>query len=208
MKKNSRGFTLVELLVVVTIIAVLSAIGLTVYSSAQKSGRIAKRVSDLSAIRTALESYYAQNKFYPATFTGATVVWRSECPILGIVTAVASDLVVKDTITTTNPTLVPSYMVAFPADPSMRGTTTSTTPCYAYASNGSDYKVVDTNLSTEFSQADWSSQRNLIDPARDGGAANPGTCKIDPGTTITSWAIYSTCDATSTSTCDASSCKW
>lgn len=61
MKKN--GFTLVELLVVISIIAVLSVIGITIFSSAQKAGRDAHRRSEIDAVAKALEVHY-QNGLY------------------------------------------------------------------------------------------------------------------------------------------------
>lgn len=55
-KQNRRGFTLVELLVVVAIIAILSTIGLTLFNGAQQNARDARRKSDIDAIASALES--------------------------------------------------------------------------------------------------------------------------------------------------------
>ncbi len=51
----TRGFTLVELIIIVTIIAILSVIGITVFSSVQKNARDAKRKADINAIAKALE---------------------------------------------------------------------------------------------------------------------------------------------------------
>ena len=62
-----KGFTLVELLVVITIIAVLSMIGMTIFSGVQKNARDAKRRADLDAIHTALELYKVANGHYPST---------------------------------------------------------------------------------------------------------------------------------------------
>lgn len=62
---SAKGFTLVELLIVITIIAVLSTIGMTVYSSAQKSARDAKRKADLNQINLYLQYYYSDNGRYP-----------------------------------------------------------------------------------------------------------------------------------------------
>lgn len=54
---NPKGFTLVELLVVVAIIAVLSVIGITIFSGVQKNARDARRKADISSISNALEAH-------------------------------------------------------------------------------------------------------------------------------------------------------
>jgi len=59
MKKFKRGFTLLELLVVISIIVILITMGLSSYSTAQKKGRDAKRKSDIKEIQGALEQYYS-----------------------------------------------------------------------------------------------------------------------------------------------------
>lgn len=56
---SNKAFTLLELLVVISIIAILVTLGLSSFSTAQKKGRDAKRKSDLREVRNALEQYYA-----------------------------------------------------------------------------------------------------------------------------------------------------
>lgn len=54
--RTKQGFTLVELLVVITILAILGMIALSVFSNAQKQARDAKRKSDIDAIAKSLEA--------------------------------------------------------------------------------------------------------------------------------------------------------
>lgn len=58
---KSSGFTLLELLVVISIIGILVAMGAAAYSTAQKTGRDARRQSDLKAYQSAQEQYYAEH---------------------------------------------------------------------------------------------------------------------------------------------------
>jgi len=53
--KTRKGFTMIELLVVIAIIAVLSVIGMSAYNVFQKNARNARRLGDLEAIARALE---------------------------------------------------------------------------------------------------------------------------------------------------------
>ena len=55
---NPQGFTLVELLVVVSIIAVLSVIGITVFGNVQRGARDARRKADIDSIAKAMEAIY------------------------------------------------------------------------------------------------------------------------------------------------------
>lgn len=61
MMKKRPGFTLIELLVTISIISVLTAIGLANYSVSQKRARDARRQADLESVRSALEIYRADN---------------------------------------------------------------------------------------------------------------------------------------------------
>lgn len=63
-KVHLQGFTLIELMVVVTIIGVLMAAGIVAFTSAQRAARDAKRRADIDAIAKAQEQYYQNNGQY------------------------------------------------------------------------------------------------------------------------------------------------
>lgn len=70
LKNKSKGFTLVELLIVIVIIAILATIVLVTYTGAQKKARDSKRQSDLVAINNTLQQFYTagdgtQSNYYP-----------------------------------------------------------------------------------------------------------------------------------------------
>lgn len=69
--KMRRGFTLVELLIVITILGILASIALVSFRSAQMRGRDAQRKSDLKQTVSALELFYADYQKYPNAVSGA-----------------------------------------------------------------------------------------------------------------------------------------
>ncbi len=67
---NTKSFTLIEILVVATIIGLLSVLGIISYSQFTKSARDARRKSDIENIRVALESYKSNTNYYPYQDSG------------------------------------------------------------------------------------------------------------------------------------------
>jgi len=59
------AFTLIEILVVATIIILLTAISVSAFSVANKSARDSRRKTDLETIRQSMVLYKAQNAKYP-----------------------------------------------------------------------------------------------------------------------------------------------
>lgn len=70
------GFTLVELLVVISIISLLSSIVLTSVNSARAKARDARRIADFKQIQTALELFYDQAGRYPSA--NGAVTWDEQ----------------------------------------------------------------------------------------------------------------------------------
>ncbi|WP_282192788.1 type IV pilin protein [Romboutsia ilealis] len=78
-KKNNKGFTLVELLVVIAIIGILAVVAVPALFKNIEKGKVAELESDISAIRSAALSYYADNGTYPnETLTGANASTTSK----------------------------------------------------------------------------------------------------------------------------------
>lgn len=73
--KNNKGFTLVELLVVIAIIGILAVVAVPALFKNIEKGKVAELESDISAIRSAVLSYYAENSEYPKTdaFSNSTL---------------------------------------------------------------------------------------------------------------------------------------
>jgi type II secretion system protein G len=65
MKRTSRGFTLVELLIVVAIIGMIAAIAIPNLLNAVDKGKQKRTMADIRAIGTAIESYAVDNTTYP-----------------------------------------------------------------------------------------------------------------------------------------------
>lgn len=60
-----RGFTLIELVVVVSIIVILAGIGMAQYSTAVKRSQEAVLKEDLFRMRDVIDQYYADKQRYP-----------------------------------------------------------------------------------------------------------------------------------------------
>ena len=122
--KIHSGFTLVELLVVVAIVGLLSAVAIAAFSSSRVSSRDAKRQKDIKAIQTALEAYYSVYNRYPLS-----VAWSSS----------SNDLGRWDTLQNA----LRPYLAGLPVDPAQSETGTPLTgpSSYSYA-----YRSLNTNV--------------------------------------------------------------
>ena len=67
LKNNIKAFTLIELLIVISIIGLLTAMSIFALQGARESARDSRRKADLESIRSALEIYRADCGIYPST---------------------------------------------------------------------------------------------------------------------------------------------
>lgn len=77
LKKRESGFTIVELLIVIVVIGILAALVITTYSGIQAKARNSKRQTDIQAIQTQLEAYFAEAGHYPSRTDMNTASWRT-----------------------------------------------------------------------------------------------------------------------------------
>lgn len=91
--KNQKGFTLIELMIVVAIIAILAAIALPAYSDYTKKAKVSEVILAASAVRTAVSEYAAGNGALPPA------TWEPEAQTSDYVSGVAWD---GNTITATS----------------------------------------------------------------------------------------------------------
>lgn len=172
---DKKGFTLVELMVAVSIIGILAAVGVVIYSGSTRDAQNTKRVQDLVAISHALELYKSLHGHYPNT------------PVIGTFQRVDNAIGVSPPASATN-ALVPQFMAQMPCDP-VSGF------CYQYISNatGTEYKITtDAGLpaSGRINVANLRKQANLIDPASYVGYVVTDPCVADHPGTPRGFAIF------------------
>src|SRR3989338_9469559 len=115
---SKKGFTLLELVTVMAILAILAGILFGNFTSSLIKGRDSKRKQDLENVQKALEVYYFENNLYPtaaASLTGG-LPWSS---------ALVDNQAVPKT-----------FMQKLPIDPM-----SSTGYTYVYQSDGTFYKL-------------------------------------------------------------------
>lgn len=73
--KRTFGFTFVELMMVVAILAILASVSFFSYQNYIKNARDSQRITDLNSISKSLDLYLTQNSSLPAPTSGKQVTF-------------------------------------------------------------------------------------------------------------------------------------
>lgn len=132
MTKKAHGFTIVELLIVIVVIAILAAISIVAYTGIQSRARDTTRQSDISQVQKLVQAYYAIHGSYPVT--------TSSMSTSGVTTARTDSNCYSGTqsadwvpgLDTTLPQSIPN---------TNKGVNGNSTGCYIYISDGTSYII-------------------------------------------------------------------
>ena len=144
-RQSTSGFTLLEILLVVGIIAILAGIVIVAINPSKQLATVrnTERKSDIKQISNALDQYYIDHFHYPAT-TPSSLTEICDTGSLASSTT-ASDGVTSCGDLVNLSVLVPTYITAIPKDP--QATTASTG--YSFMQSPTTHKVVVKSLNAE-----------------------------------------------------------
>ncbi|HVX57082.1 MAG TPA: type II secretion system protein [Candidatus Saccharimonadales bacterium] len=78
LRKSSRGFTIIELLVVIGVLIILGVVVFATYSGIQAKERNSKRSEDIANIQQQLEFFFQNNGYYPSLADMNNPAWLTK----------------------------------------------------------------------------------------------------------------------------------
>lgn len=133
---RTRGFTLIEIILVIAVLGILTSIVVVSYNNAQRTARNAKALNDIKAVEDLIEIYHSKNGEYPKTTDNPQSNWR------------AVDVLTDDNCEngSSQPDWIPGIST-LPQSPVPSSTgADGKKGCYLYASNGTQYVVSAWNM--------------------------------------------------------------
>ncbi|MFT7644809.1 MAG: prepilin-type N-terminal cleavage/methylation domain-containing protein [Candidatus Paceibacteria bacterium] len=190
MKKQIAGFTLIEIIVALSIVAILSSFLYASFSDAGAQSRDAQRRADLRILQSAVELYKNENGRYPAgcndpsDWNGETGDWSGQIGSPGACIPANSQYIIG---------LAPKYIPVLPTDPKLNG---GSGYMYTVDAEGMVYKIIAEDT-VESENVDYShpfvrcgavnsasAECNRVPPSRVGSGYNntgstPEICKLN-----------------------------
>jgi Tfp pilus assembly protein PilE len=77
-RKNTSGFTVIELVIIILVIVVLAAVFFRSYASVQARSRNATRQRNLYALQHKIELFYSNNGYFPNLNDLNNATWRTK----------------------------------------------------------------------------------------------------------------------------------
>lgn len=158
--KHPEGFTLVELLVTISIIGILASITVVSVGSVRQIARDSKRLADIKQLQTAAELYFNSNNSYPLAngLDNAVTLGSANYSVLcntaaGFVASIAA-CGVSDI-----------YMTRVPANPMPSGTDYSYTPQQGDAGNANRPRQYQLTFTLETNMAGFAAGLHTATPA-------------------------------------------
>jgi len=75
---NYRGFTMVELIIVVAIVGILATMALPMYDTIREKAKVGRAVAEIRNLETDINAYFTEKNELPPTATGLADVGRGE----------------------------------------------------------------------------------------------------------------------------------
>lgn len=75
--RKQKGFTIVELLIVIVVIGILAALVIVTFTGVQQKARDSERKTDINAVDSHVEAFFAQYGFYPTQADLASSSFRT-----------------------------------------------------------------------------------------------------------------------------------